>query len=389
MVLFLDDLCQRIFIVNCIITFMSFFLLHSQVFLKVQSFNSVKSESSFCKAQSNSMSAFESWFSLIVYFIGCIIGIYVFRAESVRYKLKKKLSQETEMEGSSNLRKIAYLNAILTTLYLAVLVWTSLPHICQFYSTKVAVWISLNFNTCITWFQLERLKVCFGKNQPHQRHIPYSYPTLIFWFIRVWLFSNSTLAFYVAFFNTTSINTLPFGCGIDRFLSHLESQICVISVIATDWIVLSLYIFKIMQLSLGISKKDNSENSLVINRRLKFILSKLLILSLLMEMTFLMGCIGLTINDSVTTMIVFNRIAFCLDGIISMKGLFLMLEANSDELENYFQICKCRCLLGVEPKIKNGDVNKNRTSVINTTDVSIKLEHVKYEDPSEITCTTT
>ena len=36
---------------------------------------------------------------------------------------------------------------------------------------------------------------------------------------------------------------------------------------------------------------------------------------------------------------------------------------------------------------RDANMKENATSVINTADVSIKIEHVKYDDPSEITHT--
>ena len=337
------------------------------------------------------MSVFESWFSLIVYFIASIINIHVFRAEIIRHKSRIISLQKNALEISTNLRKIAYLNATLTTMYLIFLVWASLPDICQYYSLNFATWTSLNFNTCITWFQLERLKVCFGQKS-HQKALPYSYPTSLFWFIRLWLMGNATFSIYVVIYFVPWIRQSPFGCGMDTLLSSIESRVTVASVIATDWIVLSLYIFKIVQLSFGVSRRNNKDNSMVVTKRLTSILSKLLILSLLMEMTFLMGSVGLTVNDTVVPMIIFNRMCLCLDGIVSMKAIFLMLQANSEELEGYMRLCKCVCLLDMESEIDNNHDKaqldqENVVSVVCTNNESTKVEHIKYDDPSEITHT--
>ena len=199
---------------------------------------------------------------------------------------------------------------------------------------------------------------------------------------------------YVSFFRVQQKNLSPFGCTIDNVVSDFEDvyieKISGIAIVATDFFILGLYIIKIVQLSCHIPKRQDSTNSIIIKTRLRFILCKLLVISLVMELFFVIINIGYGVNDTHIFMFIFNYICLCLDGIISMKGIFLMLQSNSQEFEKYARFFKCSCLIdevsktGVDTEEMNSDNEclKAIGSVV-TDNISTNIEQLNYEHPSE------
>ena len=340
------------------------------------------------------MSPYKSWFRLIIFSATALVGTVIFIKEYRNFR--KKQSEQTELVISKRLRRISYLNAIIITIYLYLSIWVALPKICQYGSIKITILFHWYYNICISWFQLERLKVCFGNNNFDRRHIPYSYPLCLFYIFRLWILFTSIYAIYISFFLVKQTTVSPFGCSLDasiHSLQDLQQKIVIFIIIATDWMVLFLYIFKIVQLSCNVSNRNDAENSVVIKRRLRLILSKIFIMSIVMEATFIMTSIGFAINDQIIAMITFNRISICLDAIISMKGLFLMLEENGDELESYAKWCHCTCLIDTNQSTISNTKQDINSDIIQldgigsprTDNISINIEHLRYDNPSEIT----
>ena len=172
--------------------------------------------------KNRTMSPLESWFSLIIFTVIAIFAIIIFINECRQYK--QKTIEKQELSFTTHLRKISYINAILVIIYFLCLIWTNSPFICQYYSAKTVSLLHNYYNICISWFQLERLKVCFGdnKNDKNNTRIPYSYPSYLLWFIRIFLFCNAIYSIYVCFFLMNQMSQKPSGCGIDITVRSLE-----------------------------------------------------------------------------------------------------------------------------------------------------------------------
>eukprot|EP00484_Ammonia_sp_Unknown_P024814 CAMPEP_0197035500 /NCGR_PEP_ID=MMETSP1384-20130603/13282_1 /TAXON_ID=29189 /ORGANISM="Ammonia sp." /LENGTH=324 /DNA_ID=CAMNT_0042465571 /DNA_START=209 /DNA_END=1183 /DNA_ORIENTATION=+ len=168
------------------------------------------------------------------------------------------------------------------------------------------------------WFQLERLSLIFGRN--HSSLQKYSYSSVLF----------NLLRFILMLLLISHSYNVMFQCGepshptLPAFVGCVSVQITPLTVInygtliVTEWIVLSLYVYKIHQLSNDVQKHN------VIS--LYALVQKIFVLSIIMEMSFLTVVVFSLFPAQLTYP--WREVADAIDQLITIRFVLLIMDHN-------------------------------------------------------------
>eukprot|EP01084_Bolivina_argentea_P259424 437723_1 len=257
----------------------------------------------------------------------------------------------------------------------------------------------------ITFYQITRLQYCFLDKQVHSRK--YGYPQWIFVVLFIWGLLGGIFYCLSLLLEVTYTNTY-YGClqkagTSDQYI--ISTFFSLIAYFLWDWLVLAMYVYKIVQIKRKKQLSSNNPSHQVILKRITDSLNKILFLTLLYE---LVKCILVTLtvfenNTSIIGIIIECIISF--DPVVAPITVYLMIETNNEEYINLitvlykWKICICcSCLIKgaatsdtihIQNNIKNNVVVKANVDDTNyeTKDHSIKLEHSTYSHQSEETVT--
>ena len=295
----------------------------------------------------------------------------------------------------------------------------TIPYLCQYYMANIRVFMFGYSKGLIMLFQVQRLILCFGNN---------------------WYFTSLTivvcfgliLGTYFAFIQVHSHFNISryYGCWLATNELHSVQMVAII--ILVDWIVLLTYYIKIERIKRRWNKlhdqmvasrsassdsndvnivnnktqqnpngknttNDNYNNNNDVSRRLNLILKKILFLSLLMEIPFILAAIFHIVGKVGTIESMISYIFMATDSATNIILVSYMLEYNKDKFgdfltkyNRFIKYFKClNCLLfemnpnGTVP-IKHGNDDKDRK-----IQTEKEKELVECDDKSQFSTSTT
>eukprot|EP01084_Bolivina_argentea_P238727 401094_1 len=217
----------------------------------------------------------------------------------------------------------------------------------------------------ISWFQLERLQFCFSDSGT-QKINRYSYKCHIFILLKIYIIITVCYGIYSLIF-LSNVELIGWWCLSDVFLQDLMLWIGVLMVLMVDWTILFLYFYKINQFK-KLIEIDN------VKLRLQFILNKIFILSIIMEIpfvsyTFLMSFVSLEYFIGPYLYGV-GLIMIMFDCIFNIYIVLLMYEHHNDKyiyLIEQWDYCisnKCCINFSIPFKINTLDMLNRQRSII-------------------------
>ena len=243
-----------------------------------------------------------------------------------------------EIYGETRLNQYEHIAISMLIIGLTTSSMTIIQPIC----TYIATFNSFNWQTAkifVTLYEIRRLQYCFGAEQVHS--IKYGYSNRCFYF----LYACGIVSF-LAVLISSILRLIPeweyteYSCATIGFQTEIRILVPIFAVcyVAWDMTVFILYIFKITQFY---RKKAMDMPQIVIDR-VKFILQKIVFLTVIMEISAI--CVAVTSdiwNEPLLTHI--GVIMGILDALITTVALYLMCDRNQ---QDYLNLVKCLQRLG-------------------------------------------
>ena len=135
-----------------------------------------------------------------------------------------------------------------------------------------------------TYYQIARLKYCFSSDSIHSTK--YGYPACLF-YILYGIGAILSIGYVVSFWSIFEPTESRNGCVLGTYpVWSTDTLVFVINYafyFLWDWTVLSLYLYKILQLKSHQSKKHSRKFSQEVHNRILFILSKIVFMTIIYE----------------------------------------------------------------------------------------------------------
>ena len=249
-----------------------------------------------------------------------------------------------------------------------------IPLICTYLNGFQAVFASTQ-KVFLTFYQIGRLQSVFSSNQIHSnKYKGYKLYVFILLYINGILFGISASTVILASTDTYPIqssdpNSDKFGCDYAEYDSMWFGIISLNGIwyYIWDWIVIGLYIHKIIQFRRSsTSNFDQSENEnsasnsnsaakSTMIQRIDSVLKKILLLTLIYELSGFLSVI------QIFQLGPFGLILRPFDGTIPAMIIYLMLKCNHDEYIHilYKLKCCCICCECLTPNMSEQDVMDN------------------------------
>lgn len=269
-----------------------------------------------------------------------------------------------------------------------------IPSVCQHQIPNIRMFLFGLTKLSIIWFQIERLQLCFIAFDHSSHQLPNNSPRMSNKisgssnhsdisdnnkFFQSFGFSNTffivfrvitfVVTIYVALFTIVGLETrVTKNYGCRELYDPLLASIGLIMVLLLDWFVLYLYISQIYKLSNNL-KRYNQTASV---QRLQYILTKILFLSIIMEIPFVLCAFSIFSLDILKLIgIIFSAA----DGVANIACLSLMLEYNKDKYDKFLKFVNktCCCNVVCVNASENGDsingdnIDENRNDRMRTT----------------------
>ena len=247
-------------------------------------------------------------------------------------------------------------------------IMTKIPIICswQMYPISITFWVYIR--VFLTLYQIARLRYCFKRT----KSLKYGYSEKLFVALNIY---GIILIIYVSFGLFTPkykvYSSKPLEGNMGCTSNPTEHYQLLVSIYAAmyyiwDWFVFLLYIIKIIQF------RRKREMEAIVHKKVKFILQKIFLLTLIYEITS-----ALVITAAVDDLL--WALAYFLDVFMSAIIIFLMIEHNNDHYLNVIKrlntwnLCFC-CKSLIEDVIEHEQgeiVRDDETSTIyDTQDIS-------------------
>ena len=348
------------------------------------------------------MLVLEFFISMIVHPIALSVIIYIIMIELKRRKTSNARDSNATILNENIFQKLLNLWSLLTML-------TSMITSISFILLKVSTICTVTFSfapTCwrvskyfLTFYQISRLQYCFYEKQIHSSKLGYS----------KWLFTAIysigvilmiyTITYFQIVLDVISLNN--FGCDIALLKYYkLLVPIGVISYHVWDILVLSLYLYKVIQIHKMTNYSDGD-----IYKRVKLIMTKIIILTMLNEIFGLITAIIKPLLMPYRIRHLLYPFMFAFDYTMLAIIAFLMIEGNEKEYYKMIKIlrklklCIC-CQSWITYSITNNEQTEKGTiksetdgkspqnldqdvTVYDTRDImSVEMRQMEYIDPS-------
>lgn len=346
------------------------------------------------------------WIRRVSFVIAFCLSSYVLKKELFNRRREKS----SAVSSNSNIyQKLLNLWSLLTMILMLFipflfLIGTLPSNICEYvWRLGNISWLSSRIT--LTFYQISRLQYCFLDKQIHSKK--YGYPQCLFY-----------LLYLIGII--CGLYTCLFWWFIPNDTYDINKQVCIreysdfysiylvtssLVYFGWDWLVLSLYIIKIIQIK---NKKtsSNDKNNTIVTKRIAIILHKIVLLTIIYEITGMLEIIFITIIDESTIIGSILKIPIYLDPVIISAVMYLMIERNHQQYLKVLnimyksKICCCfNCLMiesinTIDEQNTAANIqeenNKNEKNICHTKESkenSIQLQQKKYIDLSEQTIT--
>ena len=281
------------------------------------------------------------WINRIICVITSIILANIWRVE---IKKQKTLSNAHSV-GYKWLNFWLSLTLILIALFPLFMLTLDIPTICE-YSVGPTTIIFTGTAVALTYYQISRLYYCFASKQIHSSKFGYSDTLFIFLYIIGFAFVIYLCAvnFYFAPWaqKTSDGKQCTLNSNSDN---NIYINISYLWYYVWDWTVLFLYVHKVRQFH----RKHSEVIADKIKNKIKFILFKIMILTILVEINSIVGSIIYFSIISYNLQDILGPLLWCIEFIICAKIVILMPEHNHSEYMkmvrklnklNFFCCCK-------------------------------------------------
>ena len=316
---------------------------------------------------------------IVLYSTGTVCCLWILGKEILN---RKRWEDNEENNGkplftSKWLSIFSLLTMIFCFLTASFPVLGGIPYLCAF-SQELTAMTNTTAYACFNYYNLARLHYCFSKSKTYSSK---GYPNYLFYFMFaigfllwiyvlaiIWIFSDKKC----------SLKGIPY------------LAVSIILFLIWTWFTLFLYIYKMRQFHKMISINcDNDKNKEIVVKRIKFVLQKICVLTLicnvLMTTMVITDLIGNEL-DWPRFMRILSPISFliCLNGVCIV--VYLMMEHNIKTYINLLKFLKrrriCFCMLkNAEPYLEakvekrdNIDASKYDTKTLQNVD-KIEMEH--------------
>lgn len=331
------------------------------------------------------------WFRWLVFILNLLTAIICVRIVYQEYQKVRTSSNNHENKYQKLLTISAFSVYILCTIYHILRMirafdcdgWAMTTNELSYFIMKIF----------ITFYQIARLQYCFSAEQVHSK---YGYSKYVF----IWLYIHGVAILLFAIIDSsleiTSINgkyNVPYICHVvlDKTHSNWFNIGRFSWYVAWDVTVLVLYTWKCYQFYKKQRLFGNIDKSIVL--RIKFILSKILFLTLLifMESGILITLYYLDYSErSIASAVVYN-ICAAFVGLIDCYLIYLMRSHNDEQYIKFLmmldnlKICICfKCFIDyglhyTEKQRADQDHEKRRNTINTKTNVGKLPERMQTE----------
>ena len=329
-----------------------------------------------------------TWFRLL---LSVLFLLVTFACSYIVWKEYHKRKQLTQSVDISKYQK--RLN-IFSMICLSLVASDATIHIFSFwlcgYTRPFSIYNWLAVRIFITFYQTARLQYCFSSDQVHSEKYGYSNGVFVWLFIQgafLLIMITIDLILELTIKHVKSVN-IAFRCSVDisfgteyGLVDAIFDWVVIIWYYVWDWTIIFLYIRKCYQFF----RKNMGTMDEIIAFRIKFILNRILLLTLLLEVDSLI-CIGIDnlyyrFPNVWTGLLQYIVTAF--DELINAYFVYLMLSHNDDEYIKFIEIveklklCNCCCmkwvinnalLYGEEKQLESVRPRKQKTKDMTYTD---------------------
>eukprot|EP01084_Bolivina_argentea_P217077 368637_1 len=314
--------------------------------------------------------AVSTWIGRITNPIAFFVVLYLIRTETYKRKHHK-------IEEPKALQFFAILTLFTCEFWYLISIAIYIPYVCEYGAQLIGAAFILT-KSCLTFYQIARLQFCFSSSS--QQQIGYSN-----WVFKLLYINGIVFVIYssiAAFMLTTSIPLQNYGCySIAKKDKYGIISILFLWYYCWDWIVLFMYIIKIIQIKSRVSDNKALE-------RIDKILKKVLFLTLLYEMFVFIAAIIVFYNDH--DLAIGTVIFRVFDGLVMAFVIYLMIEHNNEKYDKFIHIFKLICKLKCIDKMENkkgtvkDEENQQNTQQHMETNENIEQENNDQNQVNEI-----
>ena len=327
------------------------------------------------------------WIARILLPTCILIIMYIFKQELAKRKQDIRIDSDPYPKWLNFWSSLTFISCIIF-----LLIWTlhRVPIICLYsYGFMISTWGTPG--ACITMYQITRLQYCFSAKQIHSDK--YGYPK--------WLFCVLYAQFFLLGIYYYTISWFVYNSWPSQYYNGCEggtNQYGYLAYFAFLWfwiwdlLTLILYVIKIKQIKR--SQAIRNQNDDTVYKKVKFILYKIVLLTIIYEIKTLFGA-GLTvIFGGMQIISILSPIIVAMDALMAVFVMYLMIEHNNDEYIRFltlFRGCCCCCFRWIFNDLGLDENNRNFECAVvdqtQTEDVEIQIKMNEYRHESVQTTT--
>lgn len=337
-----------------------------------------------------------AWVSRITFPIAISVVLFILKKE-----YKKRIDSTAKKVGTCKYQKSLDFWSLSTILLSLSTLFSffihKIPSICNYnYGLFESLWVLTQ--ATLTFYQIARLEYCFSAKRIHSEK--YGYSDLVF---KVLYMNGFLYMIYVSILTWFSYHVTDLGCYgceiVNSQLYYILVPIATVWFYAWDWTVLSMYFYKMYQL-----KKHKIFDNPVVYSRVKFIMNKIVLLTVIYEIKVVLIVLLNTILLDLPISSILIPVFIMVDVISTVVIIYLMVEHNNDEFIITMKRCCCCCssfihrMEQLQASLENNEVNQTEnqdnitgytsdSSVFQTENISESIRPTTMRDVSENTKT--
>ena len=264
------------------------------------------------------------------------------------------------------------------------LLWmlAKLSVLCLFTMVSASI-LQSNMKILLTCYQITRLQYCFSMQQIHSKKYGYSIYIFIILYIIGLLISCS---FIILIIQMNYFIHDSYGCFNSwkgpkqiQYLNYIQY-----TYYAWDLTVLFLYIYKVIQVHIFTNFNDD-----LIYKRIRFILKKIIFLTILYEIGTLFYLLTTNYVDG-EIMVLLIHLNCWMDILLCSWIMYLMIEHNNHHYLRFIRIISCGCFGDNLRDNMNATINDNgnkQDTVVETGTIMTEIHEIQCIEESEETNT--
>eukprot|EP01084_Bolivina_argentea_P251921 422707_1 len=277
-----------------------------------------------------------TWLSIISLFISLLFSLFIIYRN---YKHKKKSDNDTFQTQYLTLwSSITFITIIIGII---IFILNKFPIICQ-YSMTLGFAAFISPKVFVTYFQLARLQLLFTADKLSHQFAYHKYLFIPLYFIGfIVIISSALLIYIVPNHMTVSTDHKPDNIctAIQTYLSILLSLSIGTLFCIWAWVVVGLYVVKMVQLKQQIGSNIHNQQIKDCLQKINFTLNKIVFLTLLMEI------VGICVGGGQLFITYDISVAWSIDFSITISLMYLMREHNcKDYAKLLLLLNKCGCI---------------------------------------------